>query len=431
MIKETISWSINTLTQRQSFFNPPGQRRHGGSLEALLNKVLPSMGRSDIPSHLMSIIKHYGHGVLELPGNQRWDGLRLYYRSDKAELIIDYEAYKCDFSITKIKPDGGISIDSVSEMKMPPEWYEGNKVENKELQTGFSKVNEVLEINGGIRRGDLTAVPNKWLGESEINSEAVGYAALGETVESDETEQKLRQALRRARDRNNVRVGALGEPLGNMDEVVKARTELKEYLAKQANSALIVGGVEMNNVIVPGIKLHPMCADLDGDMTTGGELLRRCRWRTRNPSYQQFFELCLELYEPEFKPIAIQKTQYADYVLLVKLIRRDIYDSRVFLSPALLVKALYTWPGIVRADRKTAMCHINKTYKKIVNRRFRRLFTESIWEFKDMAANGALTDGSKREFIGNRPGMFRRTLTTEARLAATATRQLETGDDKE
>lgn len=449
-MNDKISWSINTLTQKQSFFNPPSQRRHGGDLEALLNKVLPSMGRSDIPSHLVSIIKHYGHGVLELPGTQRWDGLRLYYRSDKAELIIDYEAYKSDISITKIKPDGGISIDSVSEMKMPPEWYEEEKVENKELKTGFSKVNELLEISRGIRAGELTTIPNKWLGESEINPESmVDYPSLaGEMddliIEDDETALKLRNALRHASDRNNARVGALGEPMGSMDEVIKAKKALADYLGDKppvklivpdaekigqlrtinpADITLAVGDVHHSAPRLTMLSNRAPSAEFDGDQIHGPAIspYLRNQWRTRNPAYQEFFKDGREFYDFDAKPIVVLKTSYEDYVLLVKLLRREIYRSEVFLSPALLINALHRYPHIVRADRRTAMQLVKKAYSKCISRYFRTWFRKSIWEYKDMAVRTMMMDGSKREFLSNTPGIFRRAIPASMQYEKTLT----------
>lgn len=457
-MNDTITWSLNTATQKQFKNNPPEEVQHDGPLEAVLDKLLPSMGRSDIPSHLIAIIERYGHGVLELPGTQRWDGLRLYYRSNKADVILDYEAYKSDLSVTKIRPDGGVSIDCVSELKIPPKWGEEDNMEGKELKTGFSEVNEMLGINDGVRRGDLGAIPNRWMGESEINPEAiVDYPSLaGEVVltdragtkgivvlEDDETELKLRNALRRAQDRNNARVGAMGEPLGSIDEIIKAKNDLKEHMAIKevkliALDSSVVGELRTadapdlifanygsgNQSVLDGDMLNfkilkgrrKVCfaaprSDFDGDEITvrsGMERLRRMQWRTKNPDIATFIKEGRELYEGDFKPIAVLKTNFEDYVRLVNLVRRDIYRNDTFLSAALLIKALQSWGGVVRADRKTALKFIKKTYRKCIAGRFRRWLIQSIWEHKDMMVRSMLMDGSKRELIGNIRGWKRR-----------------------
>lgn len=172
-MNEALTWSFNTINQKQFKYDPMAEIVHKGPLEAVLDKLLPSMGRTDIPSHIISIINFHGPGVLEMPGNQRWDGLRLYYRNDNINLILDYDAYKSDLSVTVIKPNGTITIDSVSELKMPPKWKEDEK-----MKTGFSGVSEMLELNGGIQAGELAHIPNRWMGESEVNPEAVEYANL-------------------------------------------------------------------------------------------------------------------------------------------------------------------------------------------------------------------------------------------------------------
>lgn len=413
MLNDRIVWSINTLTQKQSFFNPPGKRRHGGSLEALLNKVLPSMGRSDIPSHIISIIKHYGHGILELPGDQRWDWLRLHFRNDAVKLVIDYEAYKSDFVVTNVTNDKGITFDMVSELK----------------------------------------VPNKWLGESEINSEAVSYAALGEMVETDETEQKFRQALHRARARTNTRISAVGAVVGSHDAVVKASNALKEFMADKEITPIVpdaerVGQLRtidaadqffdagrLNNSAprLTMIKHRAPSAEFDGDEIHANEStqLRHFQWRTRNPSIKAFLDEGRELYEDVDMSLSIIKTDYLDYQWFVKLVRRDIYRNAIFLSPALLVKTLHLYPGVVGADRKTALRAIKKTYKRCISKRLRGLYNRSVWELKNRAIRVTLLDWGKGDYARAVRGMQRRQLINDIRACPTPTHQCMTGEDKE
>lgn len=118
MSHHELVWSLNTINQKQFKYDPATEIVHKGPLIDVLDKLLPSMGRTDIPSHVISIINFHGPGVLEMPGIQRWDGLRLHYRNDNANLILDYDAYKSNISVTSIKPNGTISIDSVSELKL-------------------------------------------------------------------------------------------------------------------------------------------------------------------------------------------------------------------------------------------------------------------------------------------------------------------------
>ena len=125
MSNHELVWSFNTVNQKQIKYDPAAKKVHRGPLIDVLDKLLPSMGRSDIPSHVVSIINFHGHGVLEMPGGQRWDGLRLHYRNDNVNLIIDYDAYKSDLSVTVIKPNGTVTIDSVSELKLDKKFNEG------------------------------------------------------------------------------------------------------------------------------------------------------------------------------------------------------------------------------------------------------------------------------------------------------------------
>ena len=316
-------------------------------------------------------------------------------------------------------------------------------------------------------------IPLRWLGESEMNPEAIEYAALpsvaeltditgtkGIVVHEDiELELKLRNELRRARDRNNARVGALGEPLGSMEEVIKAKQALVDYLRDKPPVKLIVPDSErigqirtidaadlfhdvgrlrnsaprlaMLSVVSPSVSF-------DGDQMqlriAKGRMRRPTTlgmFRIKNPTYKEFFSEGENHYTSEFRPLAVIKTDYRDYAYLVKLIRRDIYRAEMFLSPSLLIKALYDWPGIVRADRKTAMRFIKKTYCGCVTLRIRTLFPNSLWEHKEMVVRGSMFDGSKREFIGNMPGMHRRVLSNDIRTCPTLTHQCMTGDDKD
>ena len=413
MLNDRIVWSINTLTQKQSFFNPPGQRRHGGSLEALLNKVLPSMGRSDIPSHIISIIKHHGHGILELPGDQRWDGLCLHFRNDAVKLVIDYEAYKSDFVVTNVTNDKGITFDMVSELK----------------------------------------VPNKWLGESEINSESVSYAALGEMAETDKTEQESRQALHCARDRTNTRISAVGVVVGSHDAVVKASNALKEFMADKEITPIVpdaerVGQLRTIDAAdqffdagrlhdrVPRLamlKVRSPNAEFDGDEMHANESvqLRHFQWRTRNPSIKAFLDEGRELYEDVGIPLSMIKTDYIDYQWLVKLVRRDIYRNAIFFSPALLVKTLHLYPGVVGADRKTVLRAIKKTYNRCISKRLHSLYNHGDWELKDRAIRDTLLDWGTRDYARAVLGMQRRQLINDNRTCPTLTRQCMAGEDKE
>ena len=151
--------SFNTITQKQFKYDPAAEIVHKGPLIDVLDKLLPSMGRRDIPSHVVAIIDFHGPGVLEMPGEQRWDGLRLHYRNDSANLILDYDAYKSNLSVTSIKQDGTVSIESMSELKLDKKFNEEDKMKNTKP-----------EMN----------VPLRWLGESEMNPEAIEYAKLDE-----------------------------------------------------------------------------------------------------------------------------------------------------------------------------------------------------------------------------------------------------------
>lgn len=342
-------------------------------------------------------------------------------------------------------------------------------MKNKELSTGFSKVNEMLEINRGIRAGELANIPLKWMGESEVNPEAIEYAGLPTTAEltdvtgtkgiivheDSELELKLRNELRRARDRNNARVGALGEPLGSIDEVIKAKQALDDYLKDKPPVKLIVPdaqrlgqlrtidptdvALEMGKVrygsasasMLTAKRSRALSEGLQVYTLAGVERMPRYHFRTRNPSIKAFLDEGLALYEGDFKPISVLKTNYLDYAWFVKLVRRDIYRNAIFLSPALLIKTLHMYPGVVGADRKTALRTIKKVYKRCINKRFRDRFSLCIWEFKDQAMRVHLMDGSKRELIGNVRGMHRRQLTNDIRACPTLTRQCMTGDDKE
>lgn len=487
-MNDTLTWSFNTITQKQFKYNPIAEIVHKGTLEEVLDKLLPSMGRTDIPSHIVNIINFHGPGVLELPGTQRWDGLRLYYRNDNVNLILDYDAYKSDLSVTNMKFDGTISIESMSELKLPPKWKEEMQMKDDTLKTGFSEVNEMLELNGGIQAGELTRIPNRWLGESEINPEAVEYANLANeqtltdatgtkgvvvVVEEDDPvdpfdqtgprdeesikrEIELRRNLDIARGRNNVRIGALGEPVGSIEEVKKAKDALKEFLADKdiklvvpdsqrlgrmrtinpADIELAVdcekrGGDLLNFKILKGRGAN---SDFDGDqiqVPSGMERLRRMQWRTRNPDIATFIKEGRELYEGDFKPISVLKTNFEDYLRLVNLVRRDIYRNDTFLSAALLIKALYSWGGIVRTDRKTAMRFIKKTFARCISGFFRSWLIGSIWEYKDMMVRSMLMDGSKRELIGNIRGWKRRTVKDVMREYPTLTSVCLVDDPKE
>lgn len=301
---------------------------------------------------------------------------------------------------------------------------------------------------------DIKPMPIRWMGESEINPEAIEYAKLEErsvvadlvdTVEDGDMELKLRNELRRARDRNNARVGALGEPLGSIDEVIKAKQALADYLrekAEKANAAAEVSPIndsvsaptdvyfELGRLRNSAPRLTMLKQRAPNAVFDGGWMCL-FQWRTRNPDIATFIKEGRELYEGDFKPIAVLKTNFEDYVLLVNLVRRDIYRNNTFLSAALLIKALYSWGGLVRADRKTALRFIKKTYSRCVSGRFRPWFTHSIWEYKDQVIRSMLMDGSKRELIGNVPGWKRRTLNNDIRTCPTLTRQCMTGDDKE
>lgn len=424
-----LIWSFNTITQKQFKYDPAAEIVHKGPLMDVLDKLLPSMGRRDIPSHVVAIINFHGPGVLEMPGEQRWDGLRLHYRNDSANLILDYDAYKSNLSVTSIKQDGTVSIESMSELKLDKKFNEEDKMKDSKP-----------EMN----------VPLRWLGESEMNPEAIEYAKLDEpsaeadlvdTVEDGDMELKLRKELRRARDRTNTRIGAVGTIVGSHAEVVKVSIGLKEYLASKRSDEIAFNTMDVDRTKVispldyPGVlnaRFVAPRADFDGDeiqILAGAERLRRVQWRTRNPDITTFIKEGRELYEGDVKPIAVLKTNFEDYVLLVNLLRRDIYRNDTFISAALLIKALYSWGGVVRADRKTALRFIKKTYSRCVSGRFRPWLTHAIWEYKDQMIRSMLMDGSKREFIGNRRGMHRRMLSNVIHACPTLTCQCMTGDD--
>lgn len=341
-------------------------------------------------------------------------------------------------------------------------------MKNKELTTGFSKVNEMLGINQGIRAGELAHIPLKWMGESEINPEAIEYAGLPTTAEltdvtgtkgiivheDSEMELQLRNELRRARDRNNARVGALGEPLGSIDEVIKAKQALADFLRDKPPVKLIVPDAQrigqLRTIDPTGIdlemgKVHYCAprltmlgnrapsAEFDGDEVQVGESaqLRLFQWRTRNPSFKAFLEEGREMYESDDMLHSVTKTNFQDYQWFVKLVRRDIYRNEIFLSPALLIKTLHMYPGIVGADRRTALRAINKTFKRCISIHLRGLYNRSVWELKDRAIRVKLLDWSKRNYVGAVRGMHRRQLITDIRACKTLTRQCMTGEDKE
>lgn len=321
-------------------------------------------------------------------------------------------------------------------------------------------------------------VPLRWLGESEVNPEAVEYANLSneqtltdatgtkgvvmvvaeddpidpfdQTGPRDEEAIKREIELRRARDRTNTRIGAVGTVVGSHDAVVKASNALKEFMADKEITLIVPDAEKLGRVRTGGsadyllgtdrldncaprlsmLKVRSPNAEFDGDqiqVTSGMERLRRMQWRTRNPDIATFIKEGRELYEGDVKPIAVLKTNFEDYVLLVNLVRRDIYRNDAFLSAALLIKALYAWGGVARADRKTALRFIKKTYAKCVSGRFRPWFTHAIWEYKDLMIRSMLMDGSKREYLGNRPGMHRRVLSNDIHACQTLTRQCMTG----
>lgn len=392
-----LIWSFNTITQKQFKYDPAAEIVHKGPLMDVLDKLLPSMGRRDIPSHVVAIIDFHGPGVLEMPGEQRWDGLRLHYRNDSANLILDYDAYKSNLSVTSIKQDGTISIESMSELKLDKKFNEEDKMKDTKP-----------EMN----------VPLRWLGESEMNPEAIEYAKLDEptaeadlvdTVEDGDMETHLRKELRRARDRTNTRIGAVGTIVGSHAEVVKVSNEFKEYLASKRGDEIAFNTMDVDRTKVispldyPGVlnaRFAAPRADFDGDeiqILAGAERLRRVQRRTRNPGIATFIKEGRELYESDFKPIAVLKTNFEDYVLLVNLLRRDIYRNETFISATLLIKALYSWGGVVRADRKTALRFIKKTYSRCAPRRVRPRFPYSTWEYTDLMIYSMLMDDSKRD----------------------------------
>lgn len=446
MSHHELVWSFNTVDQKQFKYDPAAEIVHKGPLIDVLDKLLPSMGRSDIPSHVVSIINFHGPGVLEMPGGQRWDGLRLHYRNDNVNLIIDYDAYKSDLSVTVIKPNGTITIDSVSELKLDKKFNEEDKMKDN--------------------KPEMT-IPVRWMGESEINPEAIEYANLGEqsaeaglvdTIEDGDMELHLRKELRRARDSANIRIGALGEPLGSVETVIKAKQALADYMRDKSVKLIVpdserigqirtidaadlfhdVGRLRDSAPRLAMLSVVSPAVSFDGDQMqlriAKGRMRRPTTlgmFRIKNPTYKEFFSEGENHYTAEFRPLAVIKTDYRDYAYLVKLIRRDIYRAEMFLSPSLLIKALYDWPGIVRADRKTAMRFIKKTYCGCVTLRIRTLFPNSLWEHKEMVVRGSMFDGSKREFFANKPGMHRRQLNNDIRTCPTLTRQLTTGEDKD
>ncbi len=389
-----LIWSFNTITQTQFKYDPAAEIVLKGPLIDVLDKLLPSMGRRDIPSHVVAIIDFHGPGVLEMPGEQRWDGLRLHYRNDSANLILDYDAYKSNLSVTSIKQDGTVSIESMSELKLDKKFNEEDKMKDTKP-----------EMN----------VPLRWLGESEMNPEAIEYAKLDEpsaeadlvdTIEDGDMETHLRKELRRARDRTNTRIGAVGTIVGSHAEVVKVSNALKEFMADKEIKPIVpdverIGQLRtidaadlffdagrLNNSAprLTMLKVRSPNAEFDEDqiqVTSGMERLRRVQRRTRNPDIATFIKEGRELYESDFKPIAVLKTNFEDYVLLVNLLRRDIYRNDTFISAALLIKALYSWGGVVRADRKTALRFIKKTYSRCAPRRVRPRFPYSTWEYTD------------------------------------------------
>lgn len=390
-----LIWSFNTITQTQFKYDPAAEIVHKGPLIDVLDKLLPSMGRRDIPSHVVAIIDSHGPGVLEMPGEQRWDGLRLHYRNDSANLILDYDAYKSNLSVTSIKQDGTVSIESMSELKLDKKFNEEDKMKDTKP-----------EMN----------VPLRWLGESEMNPEAIEYAKLDEpsaeadlvdTIEDGDMELKLRKELRRARDRANTRIGAVGTVVGSHAEVVKVSNALNEFMADKEITPIVPDAerigqlrtIDATDMFFDAGRLHDRVprlamlkvrspnAEFDGDqiqVTSGMERLRRMQRRTRNPGIATFIKEGRELYESDFKPIAVLNTNFEDYVLLVKLLRRDIYRNDTFISAALLIKALYSWGGVVRADRKTALRFIKKTYSRCAPRRVRPRFPYSTWEYTDL-----------------------------------------------
>lgn len=408
-----LIWSFNTITQKQFKYDPAAEIVHKGPLIDILDKLLPSMGRRDIPSHVVAIIDFHGPGVLEMPGEQRWDGLRLHYRNDSANLILDYDAYKSNLSVTSIKQDGTVSIESMSELKLDKKFNEEDKMKDTKP-----------EMN----------VPLRWLGESEMNPEAIEYANLsneqtltdvtgtkGVVVHEDsELELQLRKELRRARDRTNTRIGAVGTIVGSHAEVVKASNALKEFMADKEITPIVPDAERIGQLRtidaadrffdagrlhdrVPRLamlKVRSPNAEFDEDqiqVTSGMERLRRVQRRTRNPGIATFIKEGRELYESDFKPIAVLKTNFEDYVLLVNLLRRDIYRNETFISATLLIRALYSWGGVVRADRKTALRFIKKTYSRCAPRRVRPRFPYSTWEYTDLMIYSMLMDDSKRD----------------------------------
>ena len=440
MIHDTLIWSFNTITQKQFKYDPAAEIVHKGPLIDILDKLLPSMGRRDIPSHVVAIIDSHGPGVLEMPGEQRWDGLRLHYRNDSANLILDYDAYKSNLSVTSIKQDGTVSIESMSELKLDKKFNEEDKMKDTKP-----------EMN----------VPLRWLGESEMNPEAIEYAKLDEpsaeadlvdTVEDGDMETHLRKELRRARDRTNTRIGAVGTIVGSHAEVVKVSNALKEFMADKeitpivpdaerigrlrtidpADVMLELGDVHHSAPRLTMIKHRAPSADFDGDEmhANEGAQLRHFQWRTRNPSIKAFLDEGREFYENVDMPLSLPTADFTDYQWLVKLVRRDIYRNAIFLSPALLVKTLHLYPGVVGADRKTVLRAIKKTYKRCISKRLHSLYNRGDWELKDRAIRDTLLDWGKGDYTRAARGMHRRQLINDIRTCPTLTRQCMTGGDK-
>lgn len=435
-----LIWSFNTITQKQFKYDPAAEIVHKGPLIDILDKLLPSMGRRDIPSHVVAIIDFHGPGVLEMPGEQRWDGLRLHYRNDSANLILDYDAYKSNLSVTSIKQDGTVSIESMSELKLDKKFNEEDKMKDTKP-----------EMN----------VPLRWLGESEMNPEAIEYAKLDEpsaeadlvdTVEDGDMETHLRKELRRARDRTNTRISAVGAVVGSHDAVVKASNALKEFMADKEITPIVPDAerigqlrtIDATDMFFDAGRLHDRVprlamlkvrspnAEFDGDEMHANESaqLRHFQWRTRNPSIKAFLDEGRELYEDVGIPLSMIKTDYIDYQWLVKLVRRDIYRNAIFLSPALLVKTLHLYPGVVGADRKTVLRAIKKTYKRCISKRLHSLYNRGDWELKDRAIRDALLDWGTRDYARAVLGMQRRQLINDNRTCPTLTRQCMTGGDK-
>lgn len=120
--------------------------------------------------------------------------------------------------------------------------------------------------------------------------------------------------------------------------------------------------------------------------------LRHFQWRTRNPSIKAFLDEGRELYENVDMPLSLPTADFTDYQWLVKLVRRDIYRNAIFLSPALLVKTLHLYPGVVGADRKTVLRAIKKTYNRCISKRLHSLYNRGDWELKDQAIRDTLLD---------------------------------------